>query len=144
MNLQLREGQVFPKKFVLSKKSVSDPDSSESVESWIATHNQTGDRVLIRFMAKRLDDDTWSSVNKRVSTLRGLVHQNISLNVEAGIEDDVQYLVEPYLTDSQVFDLDDSRIWPLLQQILIVGVSASTELVFPRQCAIPWIDVILC
>ncbi len=118
MNLQLREGQVFPKQYVLSKRSASDPDTSSLVESWIATHRQTGDRVLVRFMATRLDDDTWSSVNKRVSTLRGLVHQNISLNVEAGIEDGIQYLVEPYLTDSQILNLDDPGIWPLLQQIL--------------------------
>jgi serine/threonine protein kinase len=118
MNLQFREGQVFPKQYVLSKRSASDPDSSSSVESWIATHHQTGDRVLVRFMATGLDDDTWSSVNKRVSTLRGLVHQNISLNVEAGIEDGIQYLVEPYLTDSQILNLDDPGIWPLLQQLL--------------------------
>jgi serine/threonine protein kinase len=118
MNLQLREGQVFPKQYVLSKRSASDPDSSSPVESWIATHHQTGDRVLVRFMATRLDDDTWSSVNKRVNTLRGLVHQNISLNVEAGIEDGIQYLVEPYLTDSQILNLDDPGTWPLLQQLL--------------------------
>ena len=118
MNLQLREGQVFPKQYVLSERSASDPDSSSSVESWIATHHQTGDRVLVRFMAMHLDDDTWSSINKRVSTLRGLVHQNISLNVEAGIEDGIQYLVEPYLTDSQILNLDDPGIWPLLQQLL--------------------------
>ncbi len=73
---------------------------------------------MVRFMATRLDDDTWSSVNKRVSTLRGLVHQNISLNVEAGIEDGIQYLVEPYLTDSQILNLDDPGTWPLLQQLL--------------------------
>jgi len=73
---------------------------------------------LVRFMATRLDDDTWSSVNKRVNTLRGLVHQNISLNVEAGIEDGIQYLVEPYLTDSQILNLDDPGTWPLLQQLL--------------------------
>jgi serine/threonine protein kinase len=118
MNLQLREGQVFPKQYVLSKRSASDPDTSSLVESWIATHRQTGDRVLVRFMATRLDDDTWSSVNKRVSTLRGLVHQNISLNVEAGIEDGIQYLVEPYLTDSQILNLDDPGTWPPLQQLL--------------------------
>ena len=94
MNLQLREGQVFPKQYVLSKRSAPDLDSS-SVESWIATHNQTVDRVLIRFMTTPLDDDTWSSVNKRVSLLRGLVHQNISLIVEADIDDGIQYLVEP-------------------------------------------------
>ncbi|MBT5700591.1 MAG: hypothetical protein HOI67_04000 [Gammaproteobacteria bacterium] len=117
MNLQLREGQVFPKQYVLSKRSAPDLDSS-SVESWIATHNQTGDRVLIRFMTTPLDDDTWSSVNKRVSLLRGLVHQNISLIVEADIDDGIQYLVEPYLTDSQILNVDDSGIWPLLQQIL--------------------------
>ena len=118
MNLQLREGQVFPQQYVLSKKSASDSDSTPSVESWIATHNQTGDRVLVRFMATHLDDDTWTSINQRVSSLRGLVHQNISLNVEAGIEDGIQYLVEPYLTDSQILNLDDPGIWPLLQQIL--------------------------
>jgi len=118
MNLQLREGQVFPKQYILSIRSASDPNSSSSVESWIATHNQTGDRVLVRFMAMRLDDDTWASISKRVSTLRGLVHQNISLNVEAGVEDGIQYLVEPYLTDSQILDLDDPKIWPLLQQII--------------------------
>ena len=118
MNLQLREGQVFPKQYVLSMRSASDPNSSSSVESWIATHNQTGDRVLVRFMAMRLDDDTWASISKRVSTLRGLVHQNISLNIEAGVEDGIQYLVEPYLTDSQILNLDDPGIWPLLQQIL--------------------------
>lgn len=118
MNLQLREGQIFPKQYVLSKRSASDFGSSLSVESWIATHNQTGDRVLVRFMTTPLEDDTWLSVNKRVSMLRGLVHQNISLNVEAGIDNGIQYLVEPYLTDSQVLDLDDPGIWPLLQQIL--------------------------
>jgi eukaryotic-like serine/threonine-protein kinase len=118
MNLQLREGQVFPKQYVLSKRSASDAGSASSVESWIATHNQTGDRVLVRFMTTRIDDDTWSSISKHVSTLRGLVHQNISLNVEAGVEDGIQYLVEPYLTDSQILDLDDPKIWPLLQQML--------------------------
>ena len=118
MNLKLREGQLFPKQYVLSQRSASDPDASSPVESWIATHNQTGDRVLVRFMATRLDDDTWSSVNKRVSTLRGLVHQNISLNLEAGIEDGIQYLVEPYLTDSEILNLDDPGAWPLLQQLL--------------------------
>ncbi|MBT5154826.1 MAG: hypothetical protein HOM44_12140, partial [Gammaproteobacteria bacterium] len=118
MNLKLREGQLFPKQYVLSQRLASDPDASSPVESWIATHNQTGDRVLVRFMATRLDDDTWSSVNKRVSTLRGLVHQNISLNLEAGIEDGIQYLVEPYLTDSEILNLDDPGAWPQLQQLL--------------------------
>tara|TARA_B110000467_G_scaffold157169_1_gene171590 strand:+ start:1566 stop:3833 length:2268 start_codon:yes stop_codon:yes gene_type:complete len=118
MNLKLREGQMFPKQYVLSKRSALDPDLSGSIESWIATHNQTGDRVLITFMATSLDDDTWSSVNARVSTLKGLVHQNITLSVEAGIEGGRQYLVEPYLADYQIFDLDDPKIWPLLRQIL--------------------------
>ena len=118
MNLQLREGQVFPKQYVLSKRSALDPGSPGSVESWVATHNQTGDRVLIRFMTTSLDNDTWSSVNTRVSRLKGLVHQNISLSVEAGIENGLQYLVEPYLTDYQIFDLDHPKIWPLLRQVL--------------------------
>ena len=109
---------MFPKQYVLSKRSALDPDLSGSIESWIATHNQTGDRVLITFMATSLDDDTWSSVNARVSTLKGLVHQNITLSVEAGIEGGRQYLVEPYLADYQIFDLDDPKIWPLLRQIL--------------------------
>lgn len=118
MNLQLREGQEFPKQYVLSKQSASNHDVSSPVDSWIATHRQTGDRVLVRFMSAPLDDDTWSAVNKRVSTLRGLVHQNITLNVDAGIEDGVQYLVEPYLTDSQILNLDEPGTWPLLQQLL--------------------------
>lgn len=117
MNLQLREGQVFPKQYVLSKRSTSGSDSTSSVESWIATHNQTGDRVVVRFMGTHLDDNTWASISERVGTLRGLVHQNISLNVEAGVQDGIQYLVEPYLTDSKILDLDDPGIWPLLQQI---------------------------
>ena len=109
---------MFPKQYVLSKRSALDPDLSGSIESWIATHNQTGDRVLITFMATSLDDDTWSSVNARVSTLKGLVHQNITLSLEAGIEGGRQYLVEPYLADYHIFDLDDPKIWPLLRQIL--------------------------
>ncbi len=117
MNLQLREGQAFPQQYILSKRLALDSDAASPVESWIATHNQTGDRVLIRFMVPRLDNDHWASICERVTTLRGLVHQNISLNVEAGVEDAIQYLVEPYLTDSRVLDPDDPQIWPLLQQI---------------------------
>jgi serine/threonine protein kinase len=118
MKLQLREGQEFPIQYLLSKRLASDHDASSPVDSWIATHRQTGDRVLVKFMSTRLDDDTWSSVNKRVSTLRGLVHQNITLNVATGIEDGIQFLVEPYLTDNQILNLDDPGTWPLLQQLL--------------------------
>ena len=118
MNLQLREGQEFPKQYVLSKHIASNHDASTPFDSWIATQRQTGDRVLVSFMSPSLNDLTWSSVNKRVNTLRGLVHQNITLNVDAGIEDGVQYLVEPYLTDNQTLNLDDPGTWPLLQQLL--------------------------
>ena len=118
MNLQLREGQEFPKQYVLSKHIASNHDASTPIDSWIATQRQTGDRVLVSFMSPSLNDLTWSSVNKRVNTLRGLVHQNITLNVDAGIEDGVQYLVEPYLTDNQTLNLDDPGTWPLLQQLL--------------------------
>ncbi len=117
MNLQLREGQVFPKLYVLNKWLASDSDASSPVESWLATHNQTGDRVLVRFMATPLDDGPWAAISERVTTLRGLVHQNISPSVEAGVENGIQYLVEPYLTDSRALDPDDPQIWPLLQQI---------------------------
>ena len=78
MALQLQEGQAFPKQHILKKKMLSDPRSMLMTEPWFASQTFTGDPVIIRFMKTNMNEDDWLSINKRVSKLRGLVHQKIS------------------------------------------------------------------
>jgi serine/threonine protein kinase len=114
MTSHFREGQSFPTNYVLDKRIFE----NDSHESWVATQSQTGDRVFIKLLTNPITDAEWQFVTQSINDLKGLVHENITLVSETGIEDDVHYTIEPYLASSRSFAVETEDPWPVLKQII--------------------------
>lgn len=112
--LNLREGLTFPADYMLEKRL----SESESSEAWVATHTQTGDRVFIRFFSESKTTDIWHSIKDSATNLRGLVHQNLCPTREVGQQDQIGFLITPFIAGAQSARLDADNAWPMLRDVI--------------------------
>lgn len=114
MTTHLVEGGSFPQGYKLDRKLAE----SETRVVWIATSERTGQRVVVRCLRHLLDAPAWQQLTNRISTLKGLVHENIVTVSDTGIEDGVQFLIEPYIAGARPFEPDQAEPFVPLKQLI--------------------------
>lgn len=114
MSSNLTAGLSFPSHYRLDRQ-VSD---TGGVQTWIATHEHTGDRAFIRVLLQEPDPASWSDLTRTVDAIRGLVHPNINRVREHGHAEGRYYLVEPYVASAKPFSPVEDDPWPVLDQLI--------------------------
>lgn len=116
MTSNRQEGQTFAQLYSLHQR-VSEQTSSD-VEAWVATRIDTGDRVFLKILDSDFEESLWQSVVSRINSLKGLLHENISLITDYGVDDGAYYLAEPYIAGGQFYEPVTDNAWPVLSQLL--------------------------
>ncbi|MFT7218896.1 MAG: serine/threonine protein kinase [Candidatus Azotimanducaceae bacterium] len=110
----LKSGQLLASHYRLDKKI----QSSEFSELWVATQTQTGERACLRVLPDDVPNEVLSQIERRIESVRGLLHEHISLARELCTEEGIHFLVEPFIPDAKVLDLSAENAWRFLNQLI--------------------------
>ena len=114
MSSNLTAGQSFPTHYRLDRQA----SNSGAVQTWIATHEHTGDRAFVHVLLQVHDPASWSDLTLAVDAIRGLVHPNINRVREHGHAEGRYYLIEPYVAAAKPFSPAEGDPWPVLRQLI--------------------------
>jgi len=114
MKSNLVEGQSFPPGYRLDRKL----SQIASVEAWVATSEQTGDRVFVRLLLDNPPAEDWLHLITVIDSVRGLVHENINLVRLHGSADGIHYLIEPFIAGGSPFSVHADNAWQVLKQLI--------------------------
>ncbi len=116
MTSNRQEGQTFAQRYSLDQKI---PElSSGGVEAWVVTRKETGDRLFLKILPESFSEADWQGLVTRIEGLKGLLHENITLVSDYGVDDNIRFLAEPYISGGQLFDPTTGNNWPVLSQLL--------------------------
>ena len=113
MTKHLVEGDSFPQDYRLDRKLAE----SHQRTAWIATHERTGERVVIKCLPSDQDNREYEQLRDRIQSLRGLVHPNIVSPRTAGQDEDIDYIIESWVPDARKTGWED-HAWSILDQII--------------------------
>ncbi len=109
-------GQTFARQYILDQQVLEQTRSD--VEGWVATRKETGDRVFLKIMPSSLQESDWQRLTSRIDSLKGLLHQNISLMSDYGVADGEYFLTEPYIAGGNFYDPSAGENWAILSQLM--------------------------
>ena len=118
MTANFIDGQAFPPGYILDKE-ISGAGDKAPARVWIATSEQTGERVVVRLLPEDTSGN-WQQVTHEIESVRGLVHPNVNLPSGYGTADHHHFVVEPYLAGGLPFPGEGQDHIDLIEQLIDV------------------------